>query len=57
VDRLPVALWQELIALYFPAPAGCGCRETLRDLLRYKSARAVATWDETVERLLEEAGG
>jgi hypothetical protein len=56
--RLPVALWRELIDLYFPGTGWLRLRrDTLRDLLRYKSARALATWDETVERLLKEAGG
>jgi hypothetical protein len=56
--RLPVALWRELMDLYFPGTGWLRLRrDTLRCLLRYKSARALATWDETVERLLEEAGG
>ncbi|GAA4604746.1 DUF6084 family protein [Actinoallomurus liliacearum] len=55
--RLPVALWHEVMDLYFPGTGWLRLRrDTLRGLLRYKSARALATWDETVERLLEEAG-
>jgi hypothetical protein len=31
-------------------------RETLDALTRYKSARALRTWDETFEQLLKQAG-
>ncbi|RCG27395.1 hypothetical protein DQ384_26805 [Sphaerisporangium album] len=55
---LPVSVWRELIDRYFP---GCGWlrlhRDTLRALQRFKSGRALATWDEAVEALLEEARG
>jgi hypothetical protein len=54
--RLPLAVWRELIELYFPGSGWLRLRQdTLRALHRYKSRRALATWDEAVERLLEEA--
>jgi hypothetical protein len=54
--RLPVAVWHELIELYFPGSGWLRLRrDTLRALHRFKSRRALATWDEAVERLLEEA--
>jgi hypothetical protein len=53
---LPVAVWREMIDRYFPGSGWLRLhRDTLRALQRYKSARALATWDETVEALLKEA--
>ncbi|MBC6460328.1 DUF6084 family protein [Actinomadura sp. HBU206391] len=53
--RLPVAVWQELMDLYFPGSGWLRLRrDTLRALHRFKSSRALATWDEAVERLLQE---
>lgn len=55
--RLPVALWRDMMDLYFPNSAWLRLRrETLDALQRYKSQRALLTWDETFERLLKEAG-
>ncbi|MFC4531216.1 DUF6084 family protein [Sphaerisporangium dianthi] len=55
---LPVRVWREMIDRYFP---GAGwlrlSRDTLRDLQRYKSERALPTWDEAMEALLKEARG
>jgi hypothetical protein len=54
--RLPVAVWQDLMNLYFPGSGWLRLRrDTLRALHRFKSSRALATWDEAVERLLQEA--
>jgi hypothetical protein len=54
--RLPVAVWRELIELYFPGSGWLRLRrDTLRALQRFKSSHALATWDEAVERLLAEA--
>ncbi|GGO17782.1 hypothetical protein GCM10010116_35940 [Microbispora rosea subsp. aerata] len=54
--RLPVAVWRETIDTAFP---GCGWlrlrRDTVRELLRFKSERVLATVDEAVELLLKEA--
>ncbi|GII84431.1 hypothetical protein Ssi03_24210 [Sphaerisporangium siamense] len=53
---LPVAVWRELMDRYFPGGGWLRLhRDTLRALQRFKSDRALATWDETVEALLKEA--
>ena len=55
--RLPVALWHDMMDLYFPNTGWLRLRrETLDALQRYKSTRALLSWDETFERLLKEAG-
>lgn len=55
--RLPVALWRDMMDLYFPNAGWLRLsRETLDALQSYKAARALLTWDETFERLLKEAG-
>ncbi|MFF5210883.1 DUF6084 family protein [Streptosporangium sp. NPDC000396] len=56
--RLPVAVWRELMDRYFPQTGWLRLsRDTLRSLHRFKSGRALATWDEAVELLLKEALG
>ncbi|MFC5995071.1 DUF6084 family protein [Pseudonocardia hispaniensis] len=54
--RLPVTVWRAAMDEHFP---GCGWvrlrRETIDALLAYRSAQAVPTWDETIERLLKVA--
>jgi hypothetical protein len=53
--RLPVAVWREVMDLYFPGSAWIRMRtETLDSLQRFKSDRALPTWDDTVEALLKE---
>ena len=53
---LPVAVWREVMDHYFPGSGWLRLRtESLRALLRFKSSRALATWDDVVERLLKEA--
>jgi hypothetical protein len=55
--RLPVSLWRDMMDLYFPNTGWLRLRrETLDALQRYKSERALLTWDETFEQLLKEAG-
>ena len=55
--RLPVALWRDMMDLYFPNTGWLRLRrETIDALQRYKSTRALLSWDETFERLLKEAG-
>lgn len=55
--RLPVALWRDMMDLYFPNSGWLRlARETLDALQSYKASRALLTWDETFERLLKEAG-
>jgi hypothetical protein len=54
--RMPVSVWRELIDRYFPGSGWLRLhRDTLRALQRFKSGRALPTWDETVEVLLGEA--
>ena len=46
-----------MMDLYFPNTGWLRLRrETLDALQRYKSGRALLTWDETFELLLKEAG-
>lgn len=53
---LPVAVWRALMDEYFPDSGWLRLhRETLDELARYKAARAIATWDETVAALLATA--
>ena len=55
--RLPVAVWREMMDLYFPNSGWLRLRrETLDSLQQFRSSRGLLTWDETVERLLKEAG-
>jgi hypothetical protein len=55
VYRLPVAVWREAMDVHFP---DCGWirlrRETLDALSRYRSQRALPTWDHVVEDLLRQ---
>jgi Family of unknown function (DUF6084) len=54
--RLPVAVWREVMDLYFPGTAWIRMRrETLDALQRFKSDRALPTWDEAIEALIEGA--
>ncbi|WP_214321759.1 DUF6084 family protein [Nonomuraea sediminis] len=56
--RLPVAVWRELMDHYFPGTGWLRLsRGTLRDLHRFKSAHALATWDDVMQALLKEASG
>ena len=55
--RLPVAVWRELMDLYFPNSGWLRLhRDTLDLLAEFKADRALATWDQAVETLLKEAG-
>jgi hypothetical protein len=52
--RLPVALWQEMIARYYPNSAWIRLHKDVFDrLYQYKAAHAVPTWDEVFVRLLQ----
>jgi hypothetical protein len=56
--RLPVAVWRAAMDEHFPGSGWVRLRRgTLDALLAYRSAHADPTWDDTVERLLKEAGG
>ncbi|MGR8012047.1 DUF6084 family protein [Streptomyces hypolithicus] len=52
--RMPVVTWREMVEQHFP---GCGWlrlpRETMDALLRFRSERALASWEATVQTLLE----
>ncbi len=54
---LPVATWRATMDTYFPNSGWIRLqRETLDALLRYKADRALISWEDTIERLLKEAG-
>lgn len=51
--RLPVAVWRELMDLYFPNSAWLRLhRDTYDELARFKSSRALPTWESAIEALL-----
>jgi hypothetical protein len=55
--RMPVRVWHETIAHYYPGTAWVGLRtETLRALQGAKLARGLPTLDDTVTALLRERG-
>ncbi|MGC0314198.1 DUF6084 family protein [Kitasatospora acidiphila] len=53
---VPVTVWREMIDQHFP---GCGWlrlpRDTMRDLLAYRSRQALPSWESTVRQLLADA--
>ncbi|RPF29789.1 hypothetical protein EDD96_6332 [Streptomyces sp. Ag109_G2-6] len=56
VCRMPVAVWQEMVEQHFP---GCGWlrlpRDTMAELLAYRSRHALASWETTLRALLAAA--
>jgi hypothetical protein len=55
--RLPVRVWRGLMDQYFPNGGWIRLRrETIDALTRYKAERAIPSWEDTIERLLKEAG-
>jgi Family of unknown function (DUF6084) len=55
--RLPVSLWREAVDAHFPDAAWITMsRQTLDDLIRFKTRHALPTWDATVAALLSQAG-
>lgn len=51
--RLPLSTWREAIDAHFPNSAWIKMsRSTLDELLRFKNARALPTWDATLSALL-----
>jgi hypothetical protein len=55
--RLPVAVWRETMDRYFPNAGWLRLsRSTIDDLVRFKTARALPTWEQAIEALLKEAG-
>ncbi|HLI06260.1 MAG TPA: DUF6084 family protein [Ktedonobacteraceae bacterium] len=56
--RLPVALWKEMIARYYPNTAWIRLQKDVFDqLYHYKATHAIPTWDQVISRLLRESGG
>jgi uncharacterized protein DUF6084 len=54
--RMPVAVWREMMDLYFPGSAWLRLRRDAFDrLAAYKAARALPSWEAAVESLLAEA--
>lgn len=54
--RLPVAVWRALMDRYFPGSGWIRFdRDTLDQLLRYRSERGLISWESTVDRLLADA--
>ncbi len=55
--QLPVRVWRDVMDLYFPNSGWLRVsRDTLDALTRFKSSRALPTWDLAFEQLLKEAG-
>ena len=55
--RMPVRVWRDLMDMYFPHTGWVRLhRDTLGALGRFKSRRALPTWDDTMAALLEQAG-
>lgn len=54
--RLPVAVWREVMDRYFPGSGWVRVpRETLDRLQRYRVAQALPSWEQAIDRLLEQA--
>jgi hypothetical protein len=54
--RLPAASWRALMDLYYPNSAWlCLRRDVFDRLSRYRSSQGLATWEQTLERLLATA--
>jgi hypothetical protein len=54
--RLPLSVWREAIEVHFPNSAWIKMSSsTLDELLAYKSANALPTWDATIAALLKRA--
>jgi len=54
--RLPVSVWRDAIDAHFPNSAWIRMsRQTLDELQRFKSRRALPTWDATLSALLGQA--
>jgi hypothetical protein len=54
--RLPVAVWKQMMGLYYPNTAWLCLRKDVFDRLHeYKRKHACPTWEQVIERLLAEA--
>ncbi len=55
--RLPVAVWKEMIARYYPNSAWIRLQKDVFDqLYHYKATHAIPTWEQVINRLLQESG-
>jgi hypothetical protein len=55
--RLPVAVWKEMIARYYPNTTWIRLHKDVFDrLYRYKATHAIPTWEQVISRLLQESG-
>jgi hypothetical protein len=55
--RLPVQVWRDVMDRYFPNSGWLRLpRETIDNLQRFRTARALPTWEQAIEVLLKEAG-
>jgi hypothetical protein len=55
--RLPVATWQRLMDLYYPNSAWLNLpRDAFDRLYRYKMRHGLPTWEQTLDRLLDQVG-
>jgi hypothetical protein len=53
---MPVRVWREAMDVHFPGTAWIRVRrETFEALQRYKSHRALPTWDDALDALIEGA--
>ncbi len=51
--NLPVAVWKEMMEMYYPNTAWLSLRRDVFDrLLEYKSQRGIPTWEQTFESML-----
>jgi Family of unknown function (DUF6084) len=54
--RMPVRVWREAMDMHFPGTAWIRVRrDTFEALNRYRTHRALPTWDDTLEALIEGA--
>jgi hypothetical protein len=52
---MPVAVWQALMEHHYPNSAWLSLhRAVFEKLYAYKRSHGIPTWDQTIERLLEE---
>jgi Family of unknown function (DUF6084) len=55
--RLPVAVWQQMIARYYPNSAWIRLHKDVFDrLYRYKATQSLPTWEDVIDRLLQTSG-
>jgi len=56
--RLPVQVWKDMMDIYYPNSAWlCLRRDVFDKLSQYKMDRGIPTWEEALERLLNDEGG